>query len=301
MIIESVGLLERERIIGSALHHAKLKRVVLLKGTKGMGKTELLIAVAEKLAEKSKILPIVIFDCSTFKPFVMDIFYQLYTRECLHPDLQEREWDDLYKEFNKAHAKEALAGIYQAFQAFPNIVLMIDNIDHATKRAGFILRHLLDHHEPPRIVTTVTGLAKVDYLTWQGEILDIQPLSKKATDQITDAYIREHKMIVENLKAFRAQIYQTSAGKPLAVRDLLKYCRYEPVVKRHLLTGRDRSSGRIEIDMSWIVILLFVGAMMSRYIARSVGDTHLYMLASITAALTIGIRFVLFKGNAKAE
>jgi len=301
MIVNSVGLLERDKIIGSALHHVKLYRVVLLKGAKGSGKTELLRAMAEKQAERAKILPIVIFDCSTFKPFVMDIFYQLYCRELLHPDVQEQEWDDLYKEYNRSHAKEALALIFESFKAHPKLSMYIDNFDHATKRAGYILRHLLDHDQPPRIIVTVSGLSKVDFLTWQGEVLDIEPLSKDAVYQITNAYIEEKKMTVENLKGFRSQIYNTSAGNPLAVRDLLKYCRHEPVVKRHLLTGRDRSSGRIEIDMSFIIIILFVGAMMSRYIARSVGDTHLYMMASITAALTIGGRFILFKGGNKTE
>jgi len=297
LIVESVGLLEREKTIGSAIHHSKLRRVVILKGNKGAGKTELLKAVALKVSERSKYLPIVIFDCSTFKPFVMDIFYQLYTRELLHPDLQVREWDDLYKEFNKAHAKEALASIYLAFQTYPKLILIIDNVDQATKRAGFILRHLLDHHEPPRIITTASSLAKLDFLTWQGEVLNIAPLSKSATDKIVDAYILEKQMTIENLTSFRAQIYQTSAGQPLAIRDLLKYCRYEPVVKRHLLTGRDRSSGRTEMGMWWLIIPVFVIAMMSRYIARSLGDTHLYMMASITAALSIGIRFVLMQGN----
>ncbi len=296
-IVKSVGLLERDKIIGTAIHHSKLRRVIVLKGNKGAGKTELLKAVALRVAERSKYLPIVIFDCSTFKPFVMDIFYQLYNRELLHPDLQEREWDELYKVFNKAHAKEALHSIYQSFHGNPELILIIDNVDQATKRAGYILRHLLDHHEPPRIITTASSLVKLDFLTWQGEVLDIQPLSKSATTKIVNAYILEKKMTVENLSAFRAQIYQTSAGQPLAIRDLLKYCRYEPLVKRHLLTGRDRSSGRTEMSMWWLIIPIFVIAMMSRYIARSLGDTHLYMMASITAALSIGIRFVLMQGE----
>lgn len=301
MISEKLGLLERDKIIGTAIHHAKLRRVVLLKGSKGSGKTELLKAVAVKISERSKFPPIILYDGSTYKPLIMDLLYQLYRRECLFPDLQEKEWEELYKQFNKAHAKEALSAIYQSFEAFPELVLLIDNVDLCTKRAHTLFRHLLDHHEPPRIITTTSGLQKVDFLTWQGEIIDIPPLSKSATTLLVNAYVQEKGMVVQSMPALRAQIFNISAGNPLAVLDLLKYSRFEPVVTRHLLTGRDRSSGRTELDMSFIIIILFIGAMMSRYIARSVGDTHLYMMASITAALTIGGRFILFKGGNKAE
>ncbi len=119
--------------------------------------------------------------------------------------------------------------------------------------------------------------------------------------QIVNEYVTQTGMRVQSLKAFRSQIFNTSAGNPLAIKDLLKYCQYEPVVKRHLLTGRDRSSGRNEVDMSFIIIIIFVASMMSRYIARSMGDTHLYMMASISAALTIGGRFILFRGGNKSE
>lgn len=302
MIASSIGLLERDKIIGSAAHHAKLRRVVLLRGKKGSGKTELLKATALKLAQRSKIDPLILYHCNPYKPMLLDIIYQLYRRSCLPQKDQEQKWEALYKKYNRSHARESLTLIYTVFEEYPELILLVDNIDKATPHGHSLFRHLLDHHEPPRIIGTVSGaMAKVDYLTWQGEIIDIPPLSKGAVTLIVDEYVKEHGMKVQSLRSFRAQIFNTSAGNPLAVRDLLKYCRYEPLVKRHILTGRDRSSGRVELDMSFIVIILFVGSMMSRYIARSVGDTHLYMMASITAALTIGGRFILFKGGNRAE
>jgi hypothetical protein len=301
MIVEAVGLLEREKVIGSALHHAKLRRVVLLRGKQGSGKTELLRAIGSKLCEKSKIPPIIIYSCNPYKPMLLDILYQMYRRELLHPDKQEEEWEELEKQYSRGHSRNALTTIYETIEAYPEVVLLIDNIDSATKQGHYLFRHLLDHHQPPRIIATTTALARVDYLTWQGEILDIEPLSKTAVSKIVDHFVKVEGMKVQSLKAFRSQIFNTSAGNPLAIRDLIKYCRYEPVVHRHLLTGRDRSSGRVEMDMSFLIIVLFVGSMMSRYIARSVGDTHLYMMASIAAALTIGGRFILFKGGNKAE
>lgn len=302
MIASTVGLLERDKIVGSSIHHAKLRRVVLLRGKKGSGKTDLLKAIGAKMAERSKIDPLIIYHTSPYKPMLLDIIYQLYRRECLAPELQVQEWDELYKQMNRGHSREALTVIYATFEAYPELILLVDNIDKSTPHGHHLFRHLMDHYEPPRLVATISGaMAKVEYLSWQGEVIDIPALSKKAVSFIVDEYVKEHGMKVASMKAFRAQVFNTSAGNPLAVRDLLKYCRYEPVVKRHLLTGRDRSSGRVEIDMSFIIIILFVGSMMSRYIARSVGDTHLYMMASITAALTIGGRFILYKGGNRAE
>ena len=302
MIVEHTGILERDKIIGQAIHHAKLRRVVLLQGKKGSGKTELLKAVGIKLAERSKIPPLIIYHCRPYKPMILDILYQLFRRECLPPELQGEEWDDLYKKFNRAHSKETLTVIYTVFERYPELILLIDDLQTATPHGHILLRHLLDYENPPRIIATIAGpLQRVQYLTWQGEILPITPLSKTAVNHIVDTYVTAQGLKVQSMKAFRAQIYNISAGTPLAVQDLLKYCRHEPLISRHLLTGRDRSSGRVELDMSFIVIILFVVAMMSRYIARSVGDTHLYMMASITAALTIGGRFILYKGGNREE
>ncbi len=128
-------------------------------------------------------------------------------------------------------------------------------------------------------------------------MLDVLPLSKKAVQSIVEAYIVEFGLRVESPKTFFQQIYNISAGNPLAIANKLKYCRYEPKIKKHLLAGHDRSSGRNELDMSFVIIIVFVIAMMSRYISRAVGDTHLYMISSIVAALTIGGRFVLTKGS----
>lgn len=302
MITKEPILLEREKIIGSAIHHAKLRRVVLLRGKKGAGKTELLKSIAIKMNEKSKIPPLILYQTSPYKPMLLDIIYQLFRRDCLPPEVQTQEWDEIYKTYNRGHSRDALTLIYTTFEAYPELIILVDNIDKSTPHGHHLFRHLMDHYTPPRLIATISGpMAKVNYLSWQGEILDIQPLSKKAVHQIVTTFVTENGMKVASLKSFKSQVYNTSAGNPLAVRDLLKYCRYEPVVKKHLLVGRDRSSGRTELDMSFIVIILFVGSMMSRYIARSVGDTHLYMMASITAALTIGGRFILFKGGNREE
>ncbi len=301
MIVESVGLLEREKIIKSAMHHAKLRRVVLLRGKKGSGKTELLKAVGVEMNEKSRVPPLIIYHCTPYKPMLLDIIYQLHRREVLPPKQQCEEWEKLYKEVNRGHSREALSIIYATFTAHPELILLVDNIDTATPHGKTLFRHLLDHYEPPRLVCTITAVPKVDFLAWQGELLDIEPLSRTAVTEIVNEYVTQTGMRVQSLRAFRSQIFNISAGNSLAIKDLLKYCQYEPVVKRHLLTGRDRSSGRNEVDMSFIIIIIFVASMMSRYIARSMGDTHLYMMASISAALTIGGRFILFRGGNKSE
>lgn len=297
----SLCFLEREDIISESLHHARRRRVVLQCGKKGSGKTELLKQTCVALSEHSSLPPVIIYRCTPYKQFLLDILYQLHRRSTLSKEWQEMEWEELYKKLNRAHSRETLSIIYSAFESHDDLILAIDNIDTATPQAQYLIRHLLENEVPPVLLATITSPAKVDYLTWQGEILHIAPLSSSAVTKIVNQYVTENGLKVQSIKSFRTQIYNISAGNPLAVANLLKYCRYEPVIKRHLLSGRDRSSGRQEIDMSWLIILFFVGAMMTRYLARAVGDTHLYMMASIGAALTIGGRFILFRGGNKAE
>lgn len=118
---------------------------------------------------------------------------------------------------------------------------------------------------------------------------------------MVEEYIKQHGLRVQSIKMFRRQIYSISAGNPLAVVNKLKYCRHKPTIRKHLLIGHERSSGRTEIDMSFVIIILMVLATMSRYIARSMSDMHLYMMSSIVAALSLGARVILFKGGNREE
>ncbi len=301
MIAELTGVLERDTLTKEALHHAKLKRVVIISGKIGSGKTTILEHIAVKLADLYKIPPIYIKHTTPYKQFILDIVYQLHRRELLDEKQQIQEWETLYKELNRAHSRQTLSIIYATFKVHPNIVICVDNIHEATQHGLTLFRHLLDQEHPPRLICTANGLSKLKYLVWQAELLNLPPLSKKATHVAVDAFIETEGLRVDSPKTFKQQIYNISSGNPLAIANKLRYCRYEPKIKKHLLSKHHRSSGRNELDMSFTIIILFVVAMMNRYIARAVGDTHLYMLSSIIAALTIGGRFVLSKASGKEE
>jgi hypothetical protein len=250
---------------------------------------------------KSKIPALFIYQTTPYKQFLLDLFYQLFKRELLPEELQTTEWDDLYKKYKRENSSKTLSVLYTVFELHPELTLCVDNIDQATQHGLSLFRQLLAVAHPPKIVCTAGSTLRLKYLVWQAELLTIPPLSKTACYTIVDAYIREHGLRVDSPKTFRAQIFSISAGNPLAIANKLKYCRYEPRIKKHLLTGHSQSSGRRELDMSFVIILIFISAMMSRYIARSIGDTHLYMISSIIAALTIGGRYFIFKNSGKEE
>lgn len=301
MIEEITGLLEREKITTKAIHHANRHRVVLIKGTTGVGKSALLEHIADTLDNSNKIPAIFIYHCTPYKQFLMDIIYQMFKRDILPEETLGKEWDDIYKEYNRGHSRNALTLIYTVIEHHPELIICVDNIDTASQHGIALFRQLLAFQHPPRIIATATSYQRLKYLVWQAELITIPPLSKKAVFHIVDQYIIAKGMRVDAPKMFKAQIYAISAGNPLSIANKLKYCRYEPRVKKHFLKGHNISSGRVEMNMGFIIILLFVAAMMSRYIARSVGDTHLYMFSSIIAALTIGGRYFIFKGSGKEE
>lgn len=294
-------LFDRNNTMQEAIHHVNRRRVVILRGNTGIGKTELLKHIAVKLAETSLFDPIMIFSTRPYKPFLLDIIYQLFKRACLPPLYQEEEWEENFKHFNRVHTKVLLSLIYDTFEKHPELILCIDNIDDATPQGLNLCRTILEHDSPPRLVTTATSINRLKYLVWQAEVIPIKPLTKASVYTMVTDYIKQHGLRVQSIKMFQRQIYSISAGNPLAVVNKLRYCRHEPTIKKHLLIGHERSSGRTEIDMSFIIIILTVLATMSRYIARSMSDMHLYMMSSIVAALSLGARFILFKGGNKEE
>ncbi len=101
MIEELSGLLEREKIITSTLHHANRHRVVMLKGAIGIGKTALLEKVADRFDAKNKIPVIFIYHTTPYKQFLLDILYQLHKREILPQEIAGEEWEDLYKIYSE--------------------------------------------------------------------------------------------------------------------------------------------------------------------------------------------------------
>jgi len=297
---QTTPLLEREKIITTAVHHARRHRVVILHGLAGCGKSALLDHVTTKLDETKGTIPAIYIEhCTPYKSFLLDIIYQMFRRSLLPESDQTQEWDDLYKFYNRGHSRLALTLIYTVVEAYPDLTFCVDNIDTATSHGISLFRHLLQSNNPPRLVCTAKSIQRLNYLVWQAEILPLEPLSKSAVTKMVDQYIQTHGLRVASIKTFYQQVYTISAGNPLAVMNNLRYCRYEPVIKKHLLSSRSLSAGRKELDMSFIVVIIFVLAMMSRYIARSIGDTHLYMLGSIIAALTIGGRYFVFKGAGK--
>jgi hypothetical protein len=127
--------------------------------------------------------------------------------------------------------------------------------------------------------------------------IEAPALDADASKTIVRAYIAQRGMMIESPELYVGHVIKQAGGNPQAIADMLDESQKEKVVDKRQIRQMRHQAGVRYLDFTPIMIVsgaLIVGA---RYVAIGLGDTALYIMAGLGAALFLSLRMFLFKGS----
>jgi hypothetical protein len=108
-------------------------------------------------------------------------------------------------------------------------------------------------------------------------------------------------MLIEAPELFTGQVVKQSGGNVQAVRDMLDDASKERRVDKRKIREMRHQAGLRYLDFTPVMIVATALIVGTRYLAIGLGDTALYILAGMVAALVMALRMFLFRGAGKAN
>ena len=142
------------------------------------------------------------------------------------------------------------------------------------------------------------GLRK---LWWKMKAVEIPPLAPAAASEIVRDYIARRGMLIESPALYVGHVVKQAGGNPQAIFDMLDESSKEKRVDKRQIRAMRHQAGVRYLDFTPVMVIAGALIVGTRYLAIGLGDTALYVLAGMAAALFIALRFFLFKGAGRAS
>jgi len=154
-------------------------------------------------------------------------------------------------------------------------------------------------------VTQVIGCASqrktnLRKLWWKMTEIEVPPLAPAATREIAKAYIAQRGMLIEAPDLFIEHVVQQSGGNPQAIEDMLDDASKERLVDKRKIREMRHAAGVRYVDFTPVMVIAGALIVGSRYVAMGLGDTALYVVTGLGAAIFMAARYFLFRGAGKA-
>lgn len=297
-MIESFhGIIGREKLLESAYSHFKKSRSVIFTGPPGSGKSALLLSSAEIMSErKPPSMPMYLPFCNPVKHFVTTFLEKLYRRKLLESEYLHQDFDSFIKTFKREHYRHSVALILKSFKRYPGIFVAIDDLDSLTPTGRSIILELTNSgailcasasRKPP-------NLKRVLY---QFQEITIPPLPDESVRTISELFLDERGLLVEDRKHFVENVVWKSAGNPLALDNILRFFENEPHIRTADVRKLNQGAGRKEVSLEWIFIVYCAFIIVLRFVSRATMNKSLYILSSAIVAFLMIFRYVLAKGG----
>ena len=102
---------------------------------------------------------------------------------------------------------------------------------------------------------------------------------------------------IEDARMFETHLLQKSAGNPRAILESVERLRKEPAVTRSAVRELSHSGARTQIDLTPAVVVVALGFLAFRFVARGLDSMEFYLIAGLGSALIMGIRFFLMRSR----
>lgn len=297
MIEEFFGFIGHEQILENAFIHMKHNRSVIFIGPPGCGKSSLIAASANSMSERrSQSLPMVIPFCNPIKQFILTIVEKLYRRKLLEREYLEQKLDTLLKKFSREHYRYSVKIVLTSFKKYPGLFIGIDDLDTLTPIGRSVILELTNSGAivcASATKRTVT-LKRVLY---QFQEISVPALHDDIIRKLSNSFLDERGLLVEDRKHFTENIVWKSAGNPLALDNLLKYFVNEPHIRTEDVRKITQGAGRKETSLEWVIYTMFALIILLRFVSRATMNKQLYIITSAMVAAFIVLRYFIARGN----
>jgi len=267
----------------------------LILGFDGMGKTSLLRCLSQDGLAAPCDVKIHLATPAPAKEFFLNLAEELQALSELDPeeDLERLKLRALFRLVRDALAKSR-----------KRYLLFIDDLDQITPSQKPMIRELLELRNVQVIATAKTERPRYASLWHHFFKVELKRLPKEVSDQIVEQFLEEKSIPVtdkgwgrkDGRELLKERLYRRSRGNPRELWTLLRKIEVQGYVDRKFLEEELGAPQEHEyIDMTWIVIMTAAIIMAARYLGLGLHDRELYVLAGISYAAMILIRWLSYR------
>jgi hypothetical protein len=293
---------DTKQLIGRELEARKIAEAVsknvsvLITGRIGTGKTQLL----DSLKFSQPVLEME--DCKDFKKSLANILLYLFNGDkeqagaLFFKDLKEH--GKLLAQVNKETIPAMCKILMSVCRPF-EYILKIGDIDAITPGVVKALESLKDHFV---IVTTSRGVKAANAgFIWNFERVELENLSRQNCLRLTHHFTQE--LEPENAEYLRNKVWDSSEGNPRMIQELCARFRKEPVLDNETVAdicGSYIGKQTREIDMSILLLVVFGGLSLLRYMSRENHDPSLRFVGGVAMVLLMFGRYFFNSARRKS-
>ena len=207
------------------------------------------------------------------------------------------EWPSIRRHVNRLSIRDLSGAIIPALYAYPGRVLIaVDDMTSLTPTQQAFWLAVFEHAQ---VVTCASdrkhGLRK---LWWKMKAIAVPALDPEAAKAIVRQTIAREGLLIESPGLYIGHVVKQAGGNPQAILDMLHESSKERRVDKRQIRAMAHQAGVRYLDFTPVMVVggaLIVGA---RYLAIGLGDTALYVMAGMGAALFFALRFMMPRGRA---
>lgn len=209
-------------------------------------------------------------------------------------------WKEIRRHIARLSIRDLTGAVIPAIYAFEGRVLIgVDDMTSLTPTQQAFWLALFEHAQ---VVTCASdrkaGLRK---LWWKMKAVEVPPLPPEASAAVVRDYIASRGMLIEAPDLYVGHVVKQAGGSPQAIRDMLEESSKEKRVDKRQLRAMRHAAGVRYMDFTPVMLIGVAAVVGTRYLAIGLGDTALYIMAGMAAALLIAARFFIFRGAGRAS
>jgi hypothetical protein len=206
------------------------------------------------------------------------------------------EWSEIRRHINRLSIRDLTSAIIPAIYAFDGcVIIAVDDMTRLTPTQQAFWLSVFEHAQ---VVTCASerksGLRK---LWWKMKVIKVPALAPEASREIVREYIARQGVMIEAPDLYVGHVVKQAGGNPQAIADMVDESSKERIVDKRQIREMRHQAGVRYMDFTPAMIVsgaLIVG---TRYVAIGLGDTALYIMAGLGAALFLSLRMFMFKGS----
>lgn len=280
------GLVGRVTELKKICEWAVKKRHVLLVGAVGIGKTHMLAHLMDLLPNT-----IIIERLTPLKPALLEALKQLKDRKSLRVagmDTDYLEWTEIAKKLSRLTVGDLTKVVTENLKS-KGYILLLDGMERLTPSSVAVVEQLLE-------VCLVVGATRTltpgrEKLWWGFQQVELPPLSREDAKTLLWQLVDASK--VKDAALFETKVLSAANGNPLAIKQMAEQIANEPEVTQQVIRDLHHPAGVRYIDLTFGLLLIGAGTIAARFVALGLNDTDLYIIAGVSSAAFIGLRFLI--------
>ena len=269
----SFCIIGRDKTLCEATEAVQNNQSILLTGPAGVGKSQVLKALADTFSDS-----ILIKSPVPFKPMLLEI------SKAICPDSAFTQ---------RTPNAEILEAIFSADTLVPPVIL-IDNLDRLKVSEEEIMMSLTDKF--PVVATAGGKPDRLKSLWWKFQELPIEPLDPDTTKRLILQLTQKHSMNPDEYTMLETKVLNLANGNPFAVVELISQLPGSEKVTADHIRQIDHEAGIVYRDWTWIFMVLWGLLVISRFVALGTHSFEGYILAGIGTTV-----FLTFKTLARMK